>query len=349
MAYVRNRATTIAGNVIDGPEVIGSTDYFSLHRSIIWQPGKRAVHADGLDAGQVEHLLANDLTGIPDSITNFSADPRFMDLDHGDLHLQASSPAIDYAPASTDSEADDLPRVVDLVLVPDADGFGAGPRRLRAPGHRQRCAQRRFRRGLAHLDDAAPAATSWSAEDHADRRHRDRSKSSTRPQRRASSACSQCVGIPGPACTNSAATAGRTACASCPRPTTQFLRGTIARQRRLHRRRRESGESEAPDGADWLRDHAAIHRRRVGRMDAELVRRNPADPAEDHEPDRWRQRSGPLRRHRAGYRTETSFLPTVSTDTGACECTRGDSIAACVLRSRNGRCRCPPISRVSRH
>jgi len=199
-------ASTIAGNIIGGADVIRSHSNLSIASSIVWQPGKRVLNlSEGdLDADDVQHVLASDLTDIPPSSTNFIADPRFMDPELGDFHLHASSPAIDYSPALTifgdaDAEADDLPRVVNLALVPDGDGFGAqdlGAYERQSIGNLVR--NQEFDEDLHIWTDVAPAATSWSAEDHVGSSASGSIEiyDTTTATRVVGS--SQCIGIPGP-------------------------------------------------------------------------------------------------------------------------------------------------------
>jgi hypothetical protein len=191
-------ASTIAGNDIGGDAVIGSTDHFLMDRSIVWQPGRQAVAVGGLDEGDVEYVLASDLTGIPASITDFSADPRFVDPERGDFHLQASSPAIDFAPANTEAEADDMPRSRNLALVPD-DGFGPqdlGAYELQSIGNLVR--NDGFEFDLHIWTNAAPAATSWNPYDRAGSTDSGSLEVYDTSAATRVVALSQCVGIPGP-------------------------------------------------------------------------------------------------------------------------------------------------------
>lgn len=191
-------ADTIGGNSIGAAEVIASTDRVSLTDSIVWQPGRRALNAGALDVGQVEYLLANDLTGIPDSITNIAVDPRFMDPERGDFRLQASSPAVDYAPAETGVDADHRPRAVDLTLVPN-DGFGTqdlGAYERQSIGNLVRNAD--FDEDLHIWTDVAPAATNWYDYDHAGAAGSGSLEVYDTTAASRAVGLSECVGIPGP-------------------------------------------------------------------------------------------------------------------------------------------------------
>ncbi|HEY6985996.1 MAG TPA: hypothetical protein VH375_07930 [Rhodanobacteraceae bacterium] len=194
------KAATIAGNTVGGSDVISSHSGISIARSIIWQPGKRVLQLTegSLDPGQIDYLLASDLTGIPASATNFIADPRFVDPELGDFHLHASSPAIDFAPSSGDPEADGAARSVNLALVPD-DGFGPqdlGAYERQSIGNLVRNAE--FDEDLHIWTNAAPAATSWYAYDHAGATTSGSLEVYDTSTATRVVGLSQCVGIPGP-------------------------------------------------------------------------------------------------------------------------------------------------------
>jgi hypothetical protein len=191
-------STTIGGNAIGGTNVIGSNDHISVVSSIVWQPGRRALDLDGIDEGDVQYLVASDLTGIPPSPTNFVADPRFLDPERGDFHLHASSPAFDFAPTSGAVDVDGAPRSVNLALVPD-DGFGpqdAGAYERQSIGNLVRNAD--FDEDLHIWTNAAPAATSWYADDHAGAATSGSLEVYDLSTATRVVGLSQCVGIPGP-------------------------------------------------------------------------------------------------------------------------------------------------------
>lgn len=121
--YFVMNAVTIAANTIGGVSVIRAHDgAVRLNRSIVWQPGKVTLDSQGVEEGDVRYLLASDLANIPPDATNLVADPRFVDAEGGDLHLDIASPAIDYAPGTNLPEADDQPRVLDLPDIEDEFG-----------------------------------------------------------------------------------------------------------------------------------------------------------------------------------------------------------------------------------
>lgn len=203
-------ASTIAGNIISGSDVIRSNSSISLARDIIWQPGKRALNASGVDAGRVQYTLASDLTGFPASTSNFSADPRFMDAEHGDFHLHPSSPAVDYTPANDpdewpyfpepdDAEADGLARALNLALVPDADGFGAqdlGAYERQSIGNLSRNGT--FDEDL-RLWQAVDGTSTWNSSDVSGAAGSGSIRISDTAINQGFTGARQCVGIPGPA------------------------------------------------------------------------------------------------------------------------------------------------------
>ena len=248
-------ATTIAGNTIGGADVIHSHSNISLDHSIVWQPGKRVLNLSegNLDPDQVSYLLASDLIEITLSPTNFIAEPRLMDPELDDFHLHASSPAIDYAPTSTDPEADDLPRVVNLALVPDTGGFGPqdlGAYERQSIGNLVRNAE--FDDDLHIWIDAAPAATSWGAEDHAGSSTSGSIEVFDTTTATRVVGLRQCVGIPGPSVYKLSGYSWTHGVRFLPTPDHAILAwnyypdsadctGGVA----------GSGESEAPDDTEW--------------------------------------------------------------------------------------------------
>ena len=252
------KASTLAGNTIGGAEVIRSREDVFIARSVIWQPGKRMLEitAGDLEAGSIHHVLGSDLIGIPPSTTNFSADPRFIDPDDGDFHLHASSPGIDYAPASSnppDSEGDDLSRVVNLALVPDLDGFGPqdlGAYERHSIGNLVRNAE--FDEDLHIWTDAAPAATNWGGQDHAGSTASGSIEIFDTSTATRVVGLRQCVGIPGPGVYKLSGFSWIHGDRFLPTPDHAILAWTV------HPDSADctgaafgSGESQAPNAADW--------------------------------------------------------------------------------------------------
>ena len=120
------RSVTLGANALAGPNVIRALNGGAVQvaRSIIWQPGARTLLSNegSVHDDYVVYNIASDFTDIPGSPTNVIADPLFVDTANGDVHLSVESPAIDYAPASNDPEADDATRVVDLDEIEDEFG-----------------------------------------------------------------------------------------------------------------------------------------------------------------------------------------------------------------------------------
>lgn len=120
------RFCSIGGNTIVGPSLVhGFTGTTTLDYVAAWQPGKLlASTAGGSIIGN--YLMANDLSGIPPTVNNLTADPLFVSA--GDLHLRADSPAIDYATSTTalaapfDRDAEQNPRPIDSSGI--ANEFG---------------------------------------------------------------------------------------------------------------------------------------------------------------------------------------------------------------------------------
>lgn len=125
---------TIAGNSIGDSTVlrIGSQMFAddlpsTLHRTIIWQPGKTTLRLNG---GPQPDLL-DDMVSERGSVDGGNSpyvveqDPRFVDPEHGDYGLRAGSPAIDDT-SSVDGDTTDLygnPRDVDLAAVANFRGL----------------------------------------------------------------------------------------------------------------------------------------------------------------------------------------------------------------------------------
>lgn len=126
--------STIAGNVIDAQSFTNRSVecqpgiYLLLFEgNVFWQPGKTIGTAPAAfaPAGCARFNVANDLSGLApaDQMLSLVADPRFVDIANDDLHLQATSPAIDFSPARTDAVTrDGGARVIDDPSAPNAYG-----------------------------------------------------------------------------------------------------------------------------------------------------------------------------------------------------------------------------------
>jgi len=117
--------TTIAGNGIGAGHVISTAGDLRFRRSVLWQPGKTSLSRSGGDL-DVGDLVVSERTSLDGGNTPYvlEADPRFVDPDHGNLHLQASSPAVDYASTGGGLDLDGNVRGVDLPITYNL--FGAG-------------------------------------------------------------------------------------------------------------------------------------------------------------------------------------------------------------------------------
>jgi hypothetical protein len=117
------RGSTIAGNTISGTTVISSADRLTLEQSIVWQPGKQTAQLGG--SSSLDDIIACELPSIGGGSTSIiNADPRFIDPAHGDYHLQAASPAVDFAGVTNTTDLEGHVHNQDMTLV--ADRFGVG-------------------------------------------------------------------------------------------------------------------------------------------------------------------------------------------------------------------------------
>ena len=88
-----------------------------VERSIVWQPGDSAFPDElgALDPSCFRYLIASDVAGLPSSPERLTDDPEFLDRAAGDFRLAATSPGLDFAPATnTDVTRNGDPRVFDL-------------------------------------------------------------------------------------------------------------------------------------------------------------------------------------------------------------------------------------------
>ena len=115
---------TLTNNTIGAAQVIQASDAFKLSDSVLWQPGKLSLQSGGLrDMSNVVTSEKFSLDG--GSVASvIEADPRFIDSAHGDYHLQAASPAVDFSSTGGASDLDRRPRGVELPQVPNRYGAG---------------------------------------------------------------------------------------------------------------------------------------------------------------------------------------------------------------------------------
>lgn len=153
---------TLADNTINAFQVMRVAGYLDLKQSIIWQPGKTTLqHSSG--TRMIADVLASEIASIVDGGERVTyGQPRFVAPEAGDFRLQATSPAVDYAPAVGGTDLNGNPRGLDLDLIPNRAGptdLGAYERQQVMPllnnGH--------FATDLRSWK-AGAAATTWSSE-----------------------------------------------------------------------------------------------------------------------------------------------------------------------------------------
>lgn len=116
---------TVSNNTILSTDTIHAEGGLALIDSIIDQPGNLALAYSGSPAGlHVAYVLSSDITTLPASSSVAHGAPAFVDAAHGDYHLQAASPGVDYAPTIEPDarDLDNLPRDVDLPGIPNVWG-----------------------------------------------------------------------------------------------------------------------------------------------------------------------------------------------------------------------------------
>ena len=125
--HVRLRDSTLAHDSIDNGYGLYVADSASLdlEDSIIDMPGFATLDLASLPGYQnIVDVLSNDIGTLPASPTIVQGEPSFVDEANGDYHLQATSLGVDFAPpdAAISVDLDDLPRDVDLPLIPNYYG-----------------------------------------------------------------------------------------------------------------------------------------------------------------------------------------------------------------------------------
>lgn len=112
--------STLADNPARGSIVAASADArIDLLSSIVWQEDSQIPLAQTFGSGDPfvfgDCLVAYDLDSLSNHVISIEADPRFVDPDASDYHLQSDSPAIDFCDdlhAPTLSDIDNQPRGV---------------------------------------------------------------------------------------------------------------------------------------------------------------------------------------------------------------------------------------------
>lgn len=113
---------TFADDYISSSTVFAWDTGLSLTRSIVHE--SKQVLDPSLSGATVDYAIFND-PKLPTNPSVQYIDPKFADPANGDYHLQASSPAIDYAPINAESgntDFDNRPREADLPAITNLYG-----------------------------------------------------------------------------------------------------------------------------------------------------------------------------------------------------------------------------------
>jgi hypothetical protein len=154
---------TFANNSIGANAMIEGSDFVTVRRSIIDQPGKTSV--SGANHVTAEQVVATEIASLGGEQFGLVVldRPRFVDAEHGDYHQMAASRGVDFAPADAPgaTDLDRAPRSVDLTVVPDwlggAADAGAYERQALLPLVRNES----FAGGLGQWTVLAPGSVSW--------------------------------------------------------------------------------------------------------------------------------------------------------------------------------------------
>ncbi len=115
--------STITGNTIAGTNVLSLAGSVTMTQSIVWQPGKQTAQLGGSSA--LDDIIASELASIGGGGESIIyADPRFIDPAHADYHLQAASPAVDFAGVINTTDLEGHIHNKDMILVADRYGVG---------------------------------------------------------------------------------------------------------------------------------------------------------------------------------------------------------------------------------
>ncbi len=116
---------TLAGNALGSTDVLHMEGALFLHRSIIDQPGHLSLaHSGDPESLDVSHVLATDITTLPEAPSIIAGAAGFVDAASGDYHLRSNSLAVDFAPpvVGDDRDLDNQPRDQNLPGTPDLFG-----------------------------------------------------------------------------------------------------------------------------------------------------------------------------------------------------------------------------------
>ncbi len=114
--------STITNNTMSGNVVIAVDDKLQLKQSIVWQPGKQTAQISG--PRDIDDVIASETASLINSASVIYANPRFIDPGHDDYHLQAASPAVDFAGVTNTTGVDGKKHDKDMALVGNRYGVG---------------------------------------------------------------------------------------------------------------------------------------------------------------------------------------------------------------------------------
>ena len=151
---------TVAGNAIGFGTAILNDGPASLYNSIVYQPGISVFGGSG--ARTVGYVLAHETASLAGSATVLAGDPRFIDAAAGDYRPGASSPAVDFAPATSSGDLVGTPRAIDLGFV--SNRFGAGDvGAFERPSLVPIAFNADFDNSVAGWTELVPGVSSWNA------------------------------------------------------------------------------------------------------------------------------------------------------------------------------------------
>ncbi len=114
--------STITNNTLSGNVVIAVDSKLQLKQTIVWQPGKQTAQISG--PRDIDDVIASELASLINSTSVISSNPRFIDPGHDDYHVQAASPAVDFAGVTNTNGVDGKKHDKDMALVGDRYGVG---------------------------------------------------------------------------------------------------------------------------------------------------------------------------------------------------------------------------------
>ena len=115
---------TIADDAIGASHVFAADTGLNLIRSIVREAPTVPIYDPSATPNVVAGYAMFSGPALPTDSTVVYADPQFLDSAHSDYHLQATSPALDFAPATTAGafDFDGNPRVADLPGINNLSG-----------------------------------------------------------------------------------------------------------------------------------------------------------------------------------------------------------------------------------